>query len=182
MRNRKGRGVTLVELLVALGLVALVLASVVSIYAFSLRTFQVVRAESVATDEAHFAAMYLRRRLINALEITTAESQRLAFVVPVKDPDTGLFVTPLTAGDEYTVYLSDETGSLAASGPVLWMAVNGIPYRRLAQGVQSLTFAYSPSPENPLTIRLSLTVQGTEGPRSQTRSVWVSVRPPNLNR
>jgi len=148
--NRKetgrARGLTLIELMVILPILALVTGVIVSMLMTSMRVWRRCNSFSQAFPPAYTVISRLNRELKNAYYIAIADDrQSITFRLPRVD-ENGINLVPLQVGDEITYYRSDASGDPAHSGMLLWRrdynAVSDMTTQRiLAENVSELTFS-----------------------------------------
>lgn len=134
--SRQGRGVTLPEVLTAVMVLAVVVASVSAIYAMGMRGWYLGAAETYAEQKAAWAIQRMAPDLRQGISVTSAaapyESLYLVVQIPAKTYDSGegtylnqvavdAYGDPyLVPGDYVIYYRGDEYGTLAADGDRLW--------------------------------------------------------------
>jgi len=128
--KRSRAGMTLLELMIAVGVMAF-LAYVTSMIYFSVLSIYNQRAWKLPPYDAATAAMQrVTHDLRGAMQIHSHAAEAIVAIVPQKDAyrenvlalgaDNQYY---LVQGDYLAIYLSDQTGSLAATGNCLWEAV-----------------------------------------------------------
>jgi len=176
-RGRQSRrGMTIIEVALA-GTVTLLVALALSGFSRLQLLFWNDGSGSYDSQiQAQRALQQITRHARSARSVVTVSSgeTRLTLQMPLFGT-TGRLTVPLQNGQVISYYLSDTTGSTAASGNILWRAVNGTPDTawslRNGQGqVQvasdGLQFAYYP-PDDPKSVTVTLTTTSTSGGRTK---------------
>jgi prepilin-type N-terminal cleavage/methylation domain-containing protein len=177
------RGMSLIEVLTVMVVLSLVMSMLGSFYVAALKLFREGSLTSDVMAEAAWAVRWMEADLRAARRATTAQTSQVVLVLPRKDVD-GRNVVPLEDGDEVWYYRGTADGAVSSSGSYLWQAVKAYGAgqftitRRLASHLTSLTFSYSPDSADPTAVKVSLTVQATEGPKTvnRTESGWLTLR------
>jgi prepilin-type N-terminal cleavage/methylation domain-containing protein len=132
MRNRNGwgqRGLTLIEVLVAMGLMGIMAYACAAIYFSQMRTYNEYALKLPPYDEATRSVDRVTNELRGAMVIESATATSMIVLMPLRDAngenvlvdgDTGF---NLVAGDRVAFYLSDASGSMDATGNCLWKAI-----------------------------------------------------------
>jgi len=162
------RGVTLVELLMGMVIMAIIGAVISSIFFASMKVWRRCSAHGQAEPPATMSINRISHELRNAYVVNTMGEDTITFTQPLTD-SSGVNVLPLQAKTCITYYLSDDTGAEDASGSTLWRKRVDVPTgqtqrRALADNVLSMDFSYDATDTRVLKIyALSITVQGREG-------------------
>lgn len=129
-RLRGRRGVTLMELMVAVGLMGILAYSTSMIYFSVLNIYTKQIWKLPPYDAATAAVQRVSKEIREAMQIDSHGSTYLVVVMPQKSSDRENVLTlgedgnyHLTQGDYVRYYLSNATGSLDATGNCLWKAV-----------------------------------------------------------
>lgn len=124
-------GITLLELMVAMGLMAIIAYASSMIYFSALRVHNDHIWRLKPYDEATAAVKRVSDELRDAMLIVAHSDEAIVVTVPAKDTNGDCVLTlgedgyVLTEGESIAFYLSDETGALDAQGNSLWKAVRG---------------------------------------------------------
>lgn len=133
--DRRRSGVTLIELMIACGLTALIVTAVLGVYVYALQLWDRGQAESSTYTTASLGMVRICKALEQATYADTDAYGNLKIWVP-RDRETGGDYLPCWEsnaqlayhmGDEVIFYLSNYTGASSASGDILWKRVNGCP-------------------------------------------------------
>lgn len=126
--DRSRRGLTLAELLVAMGVLSVLGSGVFMVYASVTNLHRQKIWRLAPYDEATRAADRLADELQEAMLILDHQAEWIVVVMPVKDENGDYVLTEgedgyvLDQGERVAFYLSDETGAVDAQGDVLWKA------------------------------------------------------------
>lgn len=172
MENRKRHGFTLAESVAAMTIVALLMAIILGFYVQAAR---LTGKTGLLADTQYRAAMAIRgltEKLRGAMtRDTSSTSDRLIVIFPLTD-GSGRNVIPLQQGPRYQYYLSNDTGSIGASGTSLWRARAASatspwePEEKLATDVSAVQFTYP----DQFTVRMKVTVTVTRKGKSVSAS------------
>jgi len=127
--NPRSRGMTLVELLVAMVIMGMVAYSTALIYFSELNLYSKRAWAMPPFDEATAAVKRLNKEVRGAMLIHDHSDTSMVTINPLTDANRDNVLTLgtngyyLTQGDMVAFYLSDSTGSLTANGNCLWKAV-----------------------------------------------------------
>jgi len=145
--SQKNRGVTLIELLVAMSIFSMLMITLSIIYFSCLKAYMRTAWKLPPYDEATMAVQDMTRRLRGAMLIDDFGDQYVVVVLPKKETngDNSLVLVDnqlsLVAGKKLRFYLSDSSGSLEAAGNYLWMAeapensTTFSPKRKIAENI-----------------------------------------------
>ena len=130
MKTRKNNGLTLIELLITLTVGSMVLCSIVSIFTTITRQWNAQVSRSVATQNANLAMDVMVKEIRQSLQYKDrADGSQDYFELPADKDAQGNYTRVLSAGNfvyrggtKFIFYLSNRTGSMTASGNVLWRA------------------------------------------------------------
>lgn len=153
IRNR--RGTTLIETIIAAGLLAVVLLATLLL----LITMLNIWSKGASGTSANSYASLAMRKLVLEIEegkSATVTNGQLVVVFPYYDSSTGDYVKTLP-GVTATYYLSGETGN-ESTGTYLWKSV-GVTKTRLARNIESISFSVTSSK----LVRITLTGTDQEG-------------------
>jgi len=169
VRNRKG--MTLVETLIAAGLLCLVLVGTVAVMTTTLRIW----AKGASGTSANSYASLAMRKLVLEIEegkVASVVSGRLVVDFPYYDSGTDDYVRT-APGVTATYYRSGPTGA-ETSGELtyLWKSV-GVTRTRLARNIESISFIV-PAPGK--LVRITLTGTDREGGAISPNLVQQSVK------
>lgn len=126
---------TLIELMIACGLTALIVTAVCGVYVYALRLWD----RGQAASSAHMTASLGMTRICKVLDLATNADTDAFGVFKIwvpRDKDSAGEYLPCWesnaelryhTGDEVVFYLSNYTGSPSATGDILWKRVNGNP-------------------------------------------------------
>ncbi len=124
------RGATLVELMVAMGLMGILCYSISMIYFSVLNIYNKQIWKLPPYDAATAAVKRVSDELREAMQIVSHGSTYLVVLMPQKTSDRENVLTlgadgnyHLSPGDYVLYYLSDDTGSVDATGNCLWKAI-----------------------------------------------------------
>ncbi len=135
------------ELLVAMGILAGLLFTISMIYFSCLRVYLRTAWKLPPYDEATMATDELTRRLRDAMLVDSFGADSLVVVLPRKDANHDNVLAAvdgtltLIAGRRLAFYLSDDSGSMTATGNNLWMAVKEegsttfVPKKKIAENI-----------------------------------------------
>lgn len=143
--KRQARGLTLIELMITVTILALVMGVTISMLMTSMRVWRRCSSFSQAFPPAYAVIGRLNKELKNAYYVSVADDKHsITFRVPRID-DTGFNAVPLQEGHEISYYRSDESGDLGEAGTLLWRkdynALTGLTKKRvLAKNVTALDF------------------------------------------
>jgi len=127
--DRTRQGFTLPELLVAMGIMSVLAYGISTIYFSTLFLYNDQIWQLPPYDAATAAVKRATQELMGAMLIDTHTATSIEVIMPLKDANHDNVLTlgaqgyQLNQGDRVTYYLSDATGSLAATGYCLWKAV-----------------------------------------------------------
>lgn len=133
--DRRRSGVTLIELMIACGLTALIVTAVLGVYVYALQLWERGQAESGTYTTASLGIERICKVLEQGTYAETDAYGNLKIWAP-RDKETGGDYLPYwesnaefryRTGDEVIFYLSNHTGSSSATGDILWKRVNGCP-------------------------------------------------------
>jgi len=157
-------GMTLIELLVAMTILAALMFGVSMIYFSCLKVYLRTAWKLPPYDEATMAVQEMTRQMRDAMLIDSFGADWLVVVIPRKDAnhdnvliDAGGSLS-LTPGNQLAFYLSDDTGSLTASGNNLWLAVKAegaesfTPKKKLAENIHPELNPTNPTTGQPYTM------------------------------
>lgn len=125
---------TLAEVVLATGLTAIAVAAVVGMHSFVVTQTARVGAQAAATIAAAAALEAMRPTIEGALSCRTVALPSGSLALLCEMPDASAYGEPAPyrvngegaalyrGGEVYAFYFSDETGSLEATGNVLWRA------------------------------------------------------------
>ena len=122
-------GVTLAELLIAVGLMGILAYGCSMIYFSVLNIYNDQIWRLPPYDEATAAVDRLTKELQEAMLIYAHGTSSIIVVMPQKDSNGDNVLTlgtegyALTQGDLVTFYVSDDTGAIGATGNCLWKAI-----------------------------------------------------------
>jgi prepilin-type N-terminal cleavage/methylation domain-containing protein len=125
---RPGRGVTLIELLVAMVAAGFITYSIGLIYFSTLNIYNRYIWKLPPYDSATAAVQRINKDLRGAMLVSGSQSEALVAILPKRDANRENVLTHdskgihLVQGDMIAFYLSDATGSLDATGTCLWEA------------------------------------------------------------
>jgi len=165
---KRPRGVTLVELLMGMVIMAIIGAVISSIFFASMKVWRRCSAHSQAEPPATMSINRISRELRNAYLVDNMGDDTITFTQPLTDAG-GVNVLPLQPKTRISYYLSDDSGTEGAAGSSLWRKRVDVPTgqtqrRPLADNVLSMDFSYDATGTRVLKIyALSITVQGREG-------------------
>lgn len=165
LRNRTGT--TLVEVLIAAGLLSVVLIGTLALLSSMLSMW----AKGASGTSANSHASLAMRRLVTEIEegkAATVASGRLTVVFPYYDAGTGDY-DRTQSGITVNYYLSGATGS-ETTGAQMWKSV-GTTKTRLAKNVESLTFSVT----NGKLVRITLTGCDQEGGAITPKTEQISI-------
>ncbi|NIM04956.1 MAG: hypothetical protein GTN69_12280 [Armatimonadetes bacterium] len=157
-KRRMSRGATLVELLVAMSILSALLFGLSMIYFSCLRVYLRSAWKLPPYDEATMAVDELTRRMQDGMLIDSFGDDWLIVIVPQKDSNRDNVLVSdgenlsLAPGQRLAFYLSNDTGSMEATGNTLWMAVadpgteNFVPRKKIAENIHPEL-----NPEDPMT-------------------------------
>lgn len=171
------RGMTLVEVLTVITILALVLSMMTSIYAAALKLYNQTRGESSNLTQGTLALRRMAPDLRGARRIDYAGTGSLILTRPRQD-GSGHNLVPLQDGAQVWFYRGDSQGYLQADGAYLWRAVKNVGTlfftidRKLASGINALSFDYEPDSVKPQAVKVAVTtttiVRGQPVTRTQT--------------
>lgn len=127
--NRGRRGLSLMELMVALGVMGILAYATSTIYFSVLRIYNNQIWKLPPYDAATAAVQRLSQEIPGAMLVSSHSTGYMVVIMPQKDANRDNVLTldaqgyHLVQGDSVAFYLSDSTGSLAATGNCLWKAV-----------------------------------------------------------
>lgn len=151
IRNR--RGVTLIELTVVIGVIAIVLSSLCGIYFAISREWERAQGEGAALDATSLACRTMGDYISQGVSAIVIDRFATRDVLAINLPADGQSVSQMGAGDALSVemgnviyvpfpsgdelqyrsgvwiifYLSDSTGSYGRSGNILWSGLTNSP-------------------------------------------------------
>lgn len=173
-------GFTSVELMYGATITALVIGGVATLMSGLNRMTGRSVADYTAKEVLHRATSKMAPLIRSAMIVNPAsDSTHLILEEPVQNQD-GTYPLPLQAGDEIEFYLSDSTGSMNATGTVLWEADDGVPDKNFAYmgstpnvdiGHGSIQFTYLPDAADPSEVQISVTTTQTSLPTTLTSSI-----------
>ncbi|MFQ5809014.1 MAG: PilW family protein [Armatimonadota bacterium] len=188
-RRRHARGgVTLIEAMIAVGIILLITAAGGSLYIMSLKMYQQGVSLTMAHERAQVAIQLMRSTIRESMNVDYPGPHAVIVTVPAKDANGYNVVNPVTKslvpGEQVAFYYADDSGFPQANGTTLWRAsrpAGTASWQRIEQltaDVESLNFEYSPSLDMLELVKLELTVQAREGPNvhSQTLVEQVLIR------
>jgi prepilin-type N-terminal cleavage/methylation domain-containing protein len=178
---RERRGLSLIELSVAMVVLTIVLGAVLSINLQALRLYQNVQASDLAASGVAIAVQELETDLQSCFRIPERASDHITVAQPhlQTDPITHVLAPamPLAAGRLIRYYLADATGRKGSPGTYLWRATRdwgGLPAptqpitltrdsQPEAYGVTALqfTYVYDVAPRDSTVLCVDLQVQGS---------------------
>lgn len=180
-----GPGATLIELLIAMGVLTLVLGAVLALQLQGLKIYQDVAASDWASFGAATAVERLEEDIQQCFRVTGRHTDTIVIAMPLLAWDDGnemnIPVEPLAAGERISYYLSDTSGHPSLEGTYLWRATK-LPgqtafvrdIRPLAADIQKLQFTYEmmPAPREASvgTVNLLIKVSCKEGGVVRVRS------------
>ncbi len=150
LRNHQ-RGFTLVEAVVATGLFAVTMSSMIGVYLSTVKINRRTDLIRTASENARYITEYLAREIKNG---------QIAYYPPVNAPcSTSLAASSQTLAlvnvdnDRLCFYLGDNFGSVSSTGTNLWLIKNNLASVKVNSGnvrVNNLVFYVSPD-YNPYT-------------------------------
>jgi len=203
--GKKSRGVTLIEVLVALSLCSAVLIAVSGIFLGIQKQWAFSATRGKAVEAAELALDQIATDARNSIAFMAVDGTKTnTFSLPNSTDAQGNYLPSrvssalqYVAGSRVHYYLSDATGT-AGTGTMLWRETNSAPTGNtgwtadsawsLAAGtgsktkynnISALAFSTSGMPAN--TIKVTITVQTTEGGQTYTLSLQRSVYLANHN-
>jgi Tfp pilus assembly protein PilW len=188
MRRQARGGLTLVEAMIAVGILLLITAGCGSLYIMSLKMYQQGVSLTMAHERAQVAMQLMRATVREAMNVDYPGPNAVIVTVPAKDANGNNLIDTATKslvpGEQVAFYYADDSGFPQADGVTLWRAfrpAGTTEWQRiecLAERVESLDFEYAPSIEMLELVKMTLTVQGKEGPNvhSQTLVEQVLIR------
>lgn len=135
-RELRDQGVTLIELIIASSLTALVATAVCGVYVYALRLYERGQAANSAYVAATLGVDRMARLVENAVDAHASSYGRLTIWLPMDQDSDGHHLPCWVGnsslryrpGDQITFYLSDTTGNAQLwHGNILWRSVNGQP-------------------------------------------------------
>lgn len=191
---RRQRGLTLIEVLLATVLTALVLGGVLGIFGFVMRQWGGQVSRSNALQAANLGMDRMTKEMRHAILYESVDAYGVSnvFTFPNNKDSAGNYVPAWSGGKlqyqpgtRVRFYLSDTTGDPAVAGPILWREYlpvggswtidsawslqPGSSARGQVANVTELSFSTTGMPAN--TVRVALTIQVREG--SQTTAYTV---------
>lgn len=200
---RDRAGVTLIELMVALGAVSVVMAGALGVYFFAVSQWNAGAADM----DAFVAAAQGAERMCDDIErgrsatiVTLPDGRELLRVRLLPSAITGAGIDhfpdssetdyEMPPPEEYWFYLSDETGQTIKAGDILWRAYMPIAAstqvdtewslyydtgKGRVSGVTDLDFSVDDSSDM---VYVTMDVEGTEGPETESRRLvrWAHLR------
>ncbi|MHB0935845.1 MAG: PilW family protein [Armatimonadota bacterium] len=142
---RRARGLTLIELMITVTILALVMGVTISMLMTSMRVWRRCSSFSQAFPPAYAVIGRLNKELKNAYYVNVPpEKDSITFRVPRSD-EAGFNAVPLQMGHEITYYRSNDSGDQGEAGTLLWRqdynALTGITRNRvIAENVTRLEF------------------------------------------
>jgi hypothetical protein len=183
---RRRRGITVLEVVLGTSISLLLLSGVVGMTRVAALSWYQTDAEVSSKQALALAAARMAPSIRAALRVNVANSgtNKVTVVLPKIDTATGLYKTPMEAGDTHTFYLSDATGGLSRQGTLLWRAVNGVPDSQwslrsgrgaLDLGTAGLTLAYSGDLNDPRGVQLTLVSRRRNGLKEISRTAVTEI-------
>jgi len=175
LKRRTIRGMTLVEVLTVITLLTLVLSMMTSIYAAALKLYHQTRGKNANLTQGTMALRRLAPDLRGARRIDGAWADQLILTRPRQDP-SGQNIVPLEDGAQVWFYRGDGQGNLQSNGSFLWRAIKPVGQptftidRKLAEGINSVTFEYEPGSSDPEAVRVTVITTTTIRGRAVTRT------------
>lgn len=127
-RIKERRGMTLIELLVAMSILGILLFGLSMIYFSCIKTYLKSAWKLPPYDEATLATQDMSRRLREAMLVEDFGSNYLIAVLPAKDANRDNVLAfsntsaSLVVGKKIYFYMADVSGALGTEGHCLWLA------------------------------------------------------------
>ena len=186
------RGITLIELMVAASLTAVIITAVCSVYFYAMRLWQRGQAANLAYTTAVTGIERMEKEVENACAIAYTMSYNEVFIRLPRDQDSAGEYVPVEinntfgymTGDSMVFYLSDESGNRGTPGNILWRSVGVLGGALVpdtewslypenneprVSPIKSMTFVFIGQLWTPLVAEVTLTVERTCG--TQTSEV-----------
>jgi prepilin-type N-terminal cleavage/methylation domain-containing protein len=147
LRRNRRRGVTLIELLLAISIFSVLMVAVSIIYFSCLNVYLRAAWKLPPYDEATMGVNEMTRRLRDGMLIDAFAADWLVVILPRKDANKDNVLISvdgqlsLVAGNKLKFYLSDSSGDLNTTGNYLWMAEapegtnNFTPKKKIAENI-----------------------------------------------
>ncbi len=179
--RRLRRGISIIEVFLAATFMLAILTVMLGFLRFSERGWRDGMNHGAVTLAAEMGLQRISAEIRQCRRVVTGSSSTTVLTLQMPDYDgSGNLITPLADGDLLSFYLSDTTGSTAASGNILWKSVNGTPDStwslqdgkgRVLVASGGLTFGYVPSlavSGGPESVTVSLTTTSTVSTSTRT--------------
>jgi len=188
VRTARGHeGVTLIEILTALTVLAVLSMGVSMMYIQALKMYQQGQRESTARDKAALALERVIPEIREAFNVDYPGPGLIIFTSPAKDTDGSYRVDPTTgtlvSGPQIAIYQSDQTGGFYLQGRHIWRAQRPNTSAEwtktgvLMDDVQDLTFTYAPSVDQLELVQVAITIGQGQAPgyynRTEVAEVWI---------
>ncbi len=163
--NSGRRGTTLVEVIISASLLVVIIGALTVFSRYQSISWENTRSSASNQAQAQRALQQMAPeiRMARKVVVEQSSSTRLTIRLPLLD-SAGSIVTPLQDGQLVSYYLSNATGSVGASGNILWRSVNGTPDAtwslrgstgRITLATGGLTFSYV-SASDPESVQISV--------------------------
>lgn len=179
------RGVTLVEAMVAMGILLLLVAAGGSLYIAALNMYQQGTSLTMAHERGTLAMQLMSNDIREAINVDYPGPHAILVTMPAKDANGHNIVNPTTKtlvpGYQEAFYYANDSGFPQANGTTLWRAVRPAGssawqrIEQLAPDVVALNFTYAPSIDFLELVHMELTIEAQEGPRTYTQTVTEEV-------
>lgn len=170
---RRRQGLTLVEAMIAMGILLLMIGACGSLYIAALNMYQQGTSLTMAHERGALACQLMSNDIREAINVDYPGPHAIIVTMPAKDVNGHNIINPATKtlvpGYQEAFYYANDSGFPMANGTTLWRALRPAGsntwerIEQLAPGVSALDFTYAPSIEFLELVKLDLTIRAKEG-------------------
>ena len=178
---KQRRGVTLVEAMIAMGIMLVMMAAGATLYIAALNMYQQGTSLTMAHERGSLAMQRMTNDIREAINVDYPGPHAIMITMPAKDANgynvVNTTTKTLVPGYQEAFYYANDSGYPMANGTTLWKAVRpagATDWERIEQlspGVVALNFTYAPSIEFLELVKLELTIEAKEGPKTYRQSL-----------